>query len=132
MKRILLLLTLSALVASPVLAQDNTPPKDGPGGKHMGGRPGGGGGMLTPEEREQLKDAREAALKANPSLETEGKDLMAKMEAYKKKLNAAMIKADPKVEPLITKMESHRPHGGPGGFGGPGGGPPPPPPSDKD
>ena len=78
--------------------------------------------MLTDEERQELQAAHDAALKADPDLEAEGKDLMDKMKAYHEKLDAAMIKADPNVAPIIAKMEAaHQHHDGPGG---------PPPPDD--
>ena len=108
MKRLLLLLTLGAALTCPSFAQStnstNTPPSPPP--------PGGGhhGGMLTDEERQELHAAHDAALQADPDLAAEGKDLQAKMQAYHQKLDAAMIKADPKVEPIITKMEAAHPH----------------------
>lgn len=95
--------------------------------------------MLTDAEKQELKAAHDAAIQANPSLGTEGKDLgdqmraareagqkpsddlLAQMQAYHKKLNAAMIAADPNVAPIIAKMDAGRHHWGQGG-------PPPPPP----
>jgi hypothetical protein len=41
--------------------------------------------------------------------------------------DAAMIKADPAVAPILAKIKAHHPHGAPGGPGGPDGGTPPPP-----
>jgi hypothetical protein len=97
--------------------------------------------MLTSDEQQELEAAHKAAIQADPSLETEGKDIMEKMKAahesgekpsqdliaqahaFRKKLDEAMIKADPKVAPIIAKIEAAHAH-----RGGPGGPPPPPPP----
>jgi hypothetical protein len=94
--------------------------------------------MLTDAEKQELHKAHDAAIAADPTLETEGKnlmdqmkeahdsgtkpsdDLIAKMHAFREKMDAALIKADPNVAPIIAKIKAHHgPHGGPGG-------PPPP------
>ena len=72
-------------------------------------------GGLTPEEHQEVMAARKAALNANP-------DLAEEQETLQKKINDAMIKVDPKVAPLLAKMDAaHKKHEG--GAGGP---PPPP------
>src|SRR5258708_4737338 len=118
MKRTLLLLILGAVLTCPssfAQAADsaNAPSKSPPpGGPPHGGR----GGTLTDEERQELHTAHDAAFKADPSLETDGKALKDQMDAYNKKLHDAMIKADPKVEPILAKMGPGRQqHGGPDG-----------------
>ena len=148
MKRLLFALTLSAAVAIPALAQptdstsapSNTPPSGPPpdGGGH-----GGMHGMkfLTDAERAELKKAHDEAITADPALGTEEKANMeamkaahdsgtppteeqkAQFHAFRDKLDAAMIKADPAVEPIIEKIKAH--HHGPGGDKG--GTPPAPP-----
>jgi hypothetical protein len=95
-------------------------------------------GFLTDAEKQELQKAHDAAVAANPSLATEGKDLMdqmkaahdagqqpsadlqAQMHAFREKMDAAMIAADAAVAPILAKIKAHH-HGGPGG-------PPPPPP----
>lgn len=96
--------------------------------------------MLTDAEKQELHKAHDAAVAADPALETEGKGLMEQMKAahdagekpsedlrdqmhaFHKKMDAAMIKADPNVAPILAKIEAaHQHHGGPDG-------PPPPPP----
>jgi Spy/CpxP family protein refolding chaperone len=129
---------MGALLTCPLLAQPapsaNTPPSGPP--------PGGGHhdmAFLTDAEKQELHKAHEAAVAANPTLGTQEKDLMdqmktahdsgeqpsddlkAKMHALRDKMDAAMIKADANVAPIIAKMKAHHGHGGPGG----------PPPSDK-
>jgi len=102
-------------------------------------------GFLTDAEKAELKKAHDAAIAADPSLATEEQTLKAAHEsgtpptdaqkeqfhAFREKMDAAMIKADPAVEPILAKIKAH--HHGPGGPGGPGGDggtpPPPPPPS---
>ena len=54
--------------------------------------------------------AHDAAIKADPSLETEQKDLEEKQKALRKKMDEAMIKADPKVAPLLAKFKDAHPH----------------------
>jgi hypothetical protein len=66
-------------------------------------------GGLTPEEHQELMNAHKAAMDANP-------DLVAEQKALQDKINAAMIKADPKVEPILAKLEAaHKHHEGDGG-----------------
>ena len=108
MKRSFLLLAMGVLLSVPVLAQSQggaagAPPANPPHNKD-GAPPGGGGGHmggLSPEERQELMSARKAAMDANP-------DLAAEQKALQEKINAAMIKADPKVAPLIAKMDAAR------------------------
>jgi hypothetical protein len=142
MKRIFFLLTLGAILTCPSLvkAQDSTnaPPSGPPPGgfhhDHMS--------FLTDAQKAELKAAHDAAVTANPSLGTEETDLMGQMKAahesgtpptddqkaawhaFRETMNAAMIKADPNVAPILAEIQAHH-HGGPGGPGGP----PPPPPS---
>src|SRR5271155_1264957 len=142
MKRIFLLLTLGAALTCPSFAQPadstNAPPPGGPpdGGFHHDH----GMGFLTDAEKAELKKAHDAAIAADPSLATEEKanwdamkaahesgtpptdDQKAAWKAFHEKMDAAMIKADPNVAPIIAKIQAHH-HGGPGGAGGP---PPPP------
>lgn len=126
MKRILLLLTLGAALACPSLAKaddsTNAPPSGPPPGGHRGF------GFLTPAERQELKAAREAAFKADPSLQTDQDALKASRQAgtpptdaekaqwkaFQDKLDAAEIAADPNVAPIIAKMKAHRHHDGGG------------------
>jgi Spy/CpxP family protein refolding chaperone len=126
MKKIHLLLTVGALVAFPLLAQaqDNAappppPPDGGPGEHHHHHDPLAG---LTDAEKAELKKAHDAAIAADPTLATEEKEADAsddreKKHAFREKLDAAMIKADPAVEPIIAKIKKHhpKPPGGPEG-----------------
>ena len=91
-------------------------------------------GFLTSAEKQELQTAHQAAITANPSLAAEGKDLMeqmkaahesggkpsedlmAKMHAFRDKMDAAMIAADGNVAPILAKIKAHH-HGGPGGPG---------------
>ena len=73
--------------------------------------------MLTQDERAELKAAHDAAIKADPSLETDGKALQEQFKAYEKKMHDAMVAADPKVEPILAKFKGGH-HGPPPGDGG--------------
>jgi len=141
----LLYVTLGALLACPVLvnaqstnaAPSGPPPGDGGGWHH--------GPKLTDAERAELKKAHDEAATANPDLFKQQDDLRAKMKADRdsgdqpdpslftqmktlhEQTDAAMIKADPAVAPILAKLKAgHHPHG-PGGPDGGAGGPPPPP-----
>jgi Spy/CpxP family protein refolding chaperone len=114
-------------------AQDGPPPPPpgeggGPGGHHHDLN------FLTDTEKAELKKAHDAAIAADPSLAQQEKANQEAMEkahqsgqppteeertafkAFRDKMDAAMIKADPAVAPIIEKIKAHH-HG-----------PPPPPP----
>jgi hypothetical protein len=81
---------------------------------------------LTPAEKTELQTARTKAMAADPTLQTEEMDLMQKvmamqsgdsadvdrqalgdeMRSHGEKVKAAMIKADPGVQPIIAKVET--------------------------
>jgi hypothetical protein len=64
---------------------------------------------LSPAEWQELRSARMAALKANPSLVTKAGQLNEKLRQFEQKLNAAMVKTDPKIEPVLAKFAGNRP-----------------------
>ena len=70
---------------------------------------------ITPQEWQRLNAARTAALKANPALMQKGAEISAKMHAFQQKLDAAIIKADPTIAPLLAKLAllRHPPAGAP-------------------
>ena len=129
MKRLLLVLTLGAVLGSPTFAQstDSTkqPPPPPPGGHHHGMD------FLTDAEKQELHKAHDAAVAADPTLASDEKsigeqmkaaheagekpsaDLIAKAHAAREKMDAAMVKADPDVAPILAKIKAH--HHGPGG-----------------
>jgi hypothetical protein len=47
-------------------------------------------------------------LQNNPDLAAEYKSLLAEMDEQQKALDAAMIKADPKVAPIVAKLQELR------------------------
>jgi Spy/CpxP family protein refolding chaperone len=113
MKSTLLIAALSLCLTAPLWAQsddssDSTPPPAG-GHHHWKGGPGG----LTQDERTELKTAHDSALQANPDLAAEEKQLHQQWKDYAKKMHDAMVKADPKVEPILAKMKGHHHHHGP-------------------
>jgi hypothetical protein len=64
---------------------------------------------LPSEEWQELRIARQAALKANPDFAAKSALLSAKMRAFQDKLDAAMIKTDPKIAPILAEFEGgHR------------------------
>lgn len=130
-----LALALAAPIALNAADQDSPP---GGHRKHGPGGPGGGfANVLTPDEQAKYKAARDKALADDPALAKEEEDLkgmreqvkagtvtredaMAKMKGHHEKMNAAMLKADPSVQPLIDKIQAAMKErfskgGGPGG-----------------
>jgi hypothetical protein len=63
---------------------------------------------ITPEEWQELRAARSAALQANPDLISQNKKLLDKMRDFEDKVDAAMVKADPNIAPIIAKFEAGR------------------------
>jgi len=128
MKRILLLSGLGLFLAGGAWAQSDstnassTPSPATPPPAVQPGSP------LSPDEDQEVNKAHSAALFADPSLAAEekvlwgkfkaardsgqrpGPEVMAELRDYNAKLEAAMIKADPKVEPLLAKLEAAHPH----------------------
>jgi hypothetical protein len=103
MKRLTLLLGTVLSLAGTAWAQTTLP------ANHL---PPGGQVTITPEEWQELRAARAAAIKANPSFIAENAKLLARMRALEDKLDAAMIKADPTITPVIAKFEANRPRPG--------------------
>jgi hypothetical protein len=87
--------------------------------------------FLTEAEKAELKKAHDAAIAADPSLAAEEKanmeamqaahesgqppteEEMEKGKAFREKMDADMIKADPAVAPIIEKIKAHHHHDGP-------------------
>ncbi len=67
------------------------------------------GVKLTADDLQELRAARAKAMQSNPGLVASAKALADQMRALEAKLDAAMVKADPNVSPLIAKFEGgHR------------------------
>jgi hypothetical protein len=64
--------------------------------------------FLKPNEWQEFRSDRDAILNANRELASEYKALLNEMDGQQKDLESAMIKADPQVAPVITKIESMR------------------------
>ena len=66
---------------------------------------------LTPEERQKLKAAHQAALQdpAVKSAEAQKGNGKEGKRAYREAVRAAMLKADPSVQPILEKMREERP-----------------------
>jgi hypothetical protein len=60
---------------------------------------------ITPAEWQELRGARQAAVKANPDLLKKAAAVSQRMRAFEGKLDAAMVKADPKVAVLVAQLE---------------------------
>jgi hypothetical protein len=67
---------------------------------------------ITPDEWREVRAAHSAVLQANPSLLAEHEKLVERMRALEDKIDAAMVKADPTLSPIIAKFEGNRPHPG--------------------
>ena len=61
-----------------------------------------------PKEWQELRLVRETTLQSNPDLAAEYKSLLAEMDEQQKEMDAAMMKVDPKVAPIVAKLEQLR------------------------
>jgi hypothetical protein len=126
--RYFLLLTLLGVLS--VCAQTNSPEMNAPGENMQQPPPPkqdehGPMAVLSPEEKARVKSAHDKAIQQDPSLEQKMKDARQAMESARKEMHAAMIKADPSVEPILAKMMPPRwgeKHDGKGVQGGKQGG----------
>jgi hypothetical protein len=92
--------SLSAAVPTNVVIHPDAP----------GGNPSApNSNTLSPAEWQELRAARMAAIKANPALVTKATQLQDKLRQFEQKLNAAMIKTDPTVAPVLAKFAANRP-----------------------
>jgi uncharacterized protein YkwD len=82
--------------------------------------------FLTPAQQQQYAQARAKALEDNPTLKSEGEELMQqgesvmasgtaadkqgfieKMNSHRQKLRAAMLKEDATLEPIFAEIDKH-------------------------
>jgi hypothetical protein len=83
------------------------------------GAPGRGGhwqqrlANLSPEEREKLKAARQKAMQ-DPNVQAAHEKMKQAHQEFMTSVHAAMLKADPSIQPVLDKI----PKGGRGGRGG--------------
>jgi hypothetical protein len=113
MKRLALFFIIGLSLAGTVWAQQAgstpaSPPNLPPGAPFVGANQI----TITPDEWQELRTARSEALKSNPDLVAANKKLMDRMRALEDKIDAAMVKADPTIAPIIAKFETNRPHPG--------------------
>ena len=123
MKRLSLLLFVGLSLAGTTWAQQAGSTHNLPSGAPPAGA---SKTTITPEEWQELRAAHTAALQANPDLTAEHTKLMERMRTFEDKLDAAMIKINPAIAPIIAKFEVNRPHPG-----APAGSPPAAPPAAK-
>ena len=99
--RMKLLLTISILAAALQIA-----PVAYTQGKQRGGGAGGGGGQmgnLSPEERQKVMSARRGAMQ-DPAVTSAKQKLQAAQKEFHDALDAAMLKTDPSLKPILDKM----------------------------
>jgi len=63
---------------------------------------------MSAQDWQELRDARVKAIKAHPELLAENTALMQKIRAFEAKLDAAMVKTNPAVAPILSKFEASR------------------------
>ena len=63
---------------------------------------------MTSREWVTFREAREKALRANPALQSEYRDILRRAESQEASLDAAMVKADPKMAPLVAQLTALR------------------------
>jgi hypothetical protein len=64
---------------------------------------------LTPDDWQKLRQAHLAALKDHPELAAKARELADRMRDFQSKLQAAMIKDDPKVGHIIAQLKGGHP-----------------------
>lgn len=97
-----LLLILSCLALLPLRAQNTdagSPPPPPLEGKH------GPMAILSKQERDQVKAAHDKAIAQDPSLKQRMDEARKVMDEARKAMNEAMVKADPAVESILTKIK---------------------------
>jgi hypothetical protein len=114
MKKLLLpkLIPLLSLIAlTPLTAQtegnDNAPMNEGnqsPPPSPPKGERHGPMAQLSDAERAQLKAAHDKAIEQDPTLQEKMNDAHDTMEAARKEMNDAMIKVDPTIESILSKI----------------------------
>ena len=116
--RMKLLLTISILAAAlqiaPVAFTQGR--QRGGGGKSSGGM-AGAMNSLTAEERQKMMNARRQAMN-DPSVAAARDKAQAASKEFHEAMEAAMLKADPSLKPILDKMPKGRE--GRGGRGGEG------------
>jgi hypothetical protein len=62
----------------------------------------------TPDEWQDYHKTREQVLQTNPQLAAEYHELLDEINKHQQDIEAAMVKADPKAAPIVTKLASMR------------------------
>ena len=108
MKRLIMLLFVAGLALTGTAwaqqAESTSASKSPPGETHAEAVPT----IITSDEVMELHEARSAAIRAHPELIADMQKLMEKSRVLEARINAAMIKADPGIAPLIAKVEARR------------------------
>jgi hypothetical protein len=68
--------------------------------------------FLPNSQWQEYHSARKAALASNPALLAEYKEILQEMDGQQKKVDGAMVKANPKATEAVTKLEALRAHNG--------------------
>ncbi|HUB66024.1 MAG TPA: hypothetical protein VL981_00905 [Candidatus Methylacidiphilales bacterium] len=64
--------------------------------------------LVSMSDFQRLRAARDAVFQANPDLADEYKKIISEMQTQQTELDAAMIKADPKVASIVAKLVALR------------------------
>jgi len=94
---------IASVVQSPYRNNPSTP-----NNPNFPNRPPAIAGMPDRNLWMQYSAMRQKMLQENPELAAEYKELTSEISAQRDKLNAAMIQADPKVAPIIAKLDALR------------------------
>jgi hypothetical protein len=62
---------------------------------------------LSPEERQKLQAAREKAMQ-DPAVQAAHDKMRQAHKEFRDAMSAAMLKADPSVQPILNKIPQHR------------------------
>ena len=81
--------------------------EDEPGGKGKHGRWQQQMGNLSQPEREKLKAAHQKAMQ-DPAVQGAHEKMKEARKEYRNSMHAAMLKADPSIQPILDKLPAHR------------------------
>lgn len=98
----MMILATGLSLAPAAFGQDPDEPE---GGKH--GRWQQHMANLSQPEREKLKAAHEKAMQ-DPTVQTAHEKMKQARKEFRDSMHAAMLKADPSIQPILDKMPGHR------------------------
>jgi Spy/CpxP family protein refolding chaperone len=104
--KLLLMISILALAlqSNPAAFGQDT---DQPGNGRHGGRWGQRMANLSPQDRQKLEAAQQKAMQ-DPAVQAASEKMKQARKEFRDAMRAAMLKADPSIQPILDKMPVHR------------------------